>query len=164
MLVSITIGFPFAPSVADNFDRAVCTGRYRSRSAAEQKSLKAITQTCCAQKDAVGSPFTYATISQLILAYSARRIVTVPQPNLVLHLTVLACVALQLLTLFVPGLRWVLGIELIDPYALTWVAGAMLLSWGAAEIYGRVAIASDWLRKKHKRIDLDDKIGEVSWK
>jgi len=105
--------------------------------------------------------FAYATISQLVLAYSARRIVTAPQANLVLHLTVLVCMGLQLLTVFVPGLRWVLGLELIDPYALTWVGATVLVSWGAAEIYSRVAIASDWLRKKRKRTGLDDKIGEV---
>jgi Ca2+-transporting ATPase len=105
--------------------------------------------------------FAYATISQLVLAYSARRVVTVPQLNIVLHLTVLVCLGLQLLTVFVPGLRWVLGLELIDPYILTWVGAAVLVSWGAAEIYSRVAIASDWLRKKPKRIGLDDKIGEL---
>src|SRR6476620_6814936 len=79
--------------------------------------------------------FAYATISQLALAYSARRIVTVPQANFVLHLTVVVCVGLQLLTVFVPGLRWVLGLELVDPYALIWVGAAVLVSWGAAEIY-----------------------------
>jgi len=84
--------------------------------------------------------FTYATISQLVLAYSARRIVTVPQANFVLHVTVLVCVGLQLLTVSVPGLRWVLGIEVIDAYALTWVGVAVLVSWAAAEIYVRLPI------------------------
>jgi hypothetical protein len=69
-------------------------------------------------------------------------------------------VGLQILTLVVPCLRWVLGIELIDPYALTWIAGAMLMSWGAAEIYSRVVSAADSLSGKPKRIRLDNKIGE----
>jgi Ca2+-transporting ATPase len=86
--------------------------------------------------------FGYAIISQLVLAYSARRVVTAPQPNVVLHLTVLVCVGLQLLTVFVPGMRWILGIELIEPYSLAWGGAAVLLSWGAAEIYSRLALAT----------------------
>jgi len=105
--------------------------------------------------------FAYATISQLVLAYSARRVVTVPQPNIVLHLTVLVCVGLQLLTAFVPSLRWVLGIELIDSYALIWVGAAVLVSWGAAEIYSRVITEPKTLSNKRGVVDLVGNFDEV---
>jgi len=83
--------------------------------------------------------FLYATTSQLILAYPARRIVTLPQINIALHLVVISCLVLQLLTLLVPGLRLVLGLEQLDPFALIWVACGVFLSWGVAETYSRWA-------------------------
>ncbi|MGH9874967.1 MAG: cation-translocating P-type ATPase [Pyrinomonadaceae bacterium] len=88
--------------------------------------------------------FLYATISQLVLAYSARRVMTTPRMNIALHLTVTLCLGLQLLTVFVPGLRAVLGLERPDLLGLVWVAGAIGLSWGAAEVYSRLAIATAW--------------------
>jgi Ca2+-transporting ATPase len=86
--------------------------------------------------------FLYATISQLVLAYPARRILTVPRMNIALHLTVGFCFAVQVLTVFVPGLRRLLGLELPDTLGLAWVAGAVLLSWGVAETYSRLAVAT----------------------
>lgn len=85
--------------------------------------------------------FLYATISQLLLVYPARRILTVPRMNLALHLTVVLCFAVQVLTVFVPGLRLLLGLELPNRLGLAWVTGAVLLSWGVAETYSRLAIA-----------------------
>ena len=84
--------------------------------------------------------FLYATVSQLVLAYSARRIISVPRMNIALHLSVVLCFGLQLLTVFVPGLRLVLGLEVPDSFGLLTVAGAILLSWGAAEIYARLTV------------------------
>jgi Ca2+-transporting ATPase len=84
--------------------------------------------------------FLYATVSQLVMVYSARRILTVPRMNIALHLTVVLCFVVQLLTVFVPGLRLVLGLEATDSFGLLMVAGAILLSWGAAEIYVRLAV------------------------
>ena len=86
--------------------------------------------------------FLYATVSQLVLAYPARRIITVPRMNIALHLTVGFCFAVQVLTVFVPGLRLLLGLELPDTVGLAWVAAAILLSWGVAEIYSRWAVAT----------------------
>jgi Ca2+-transporting ATPase len=86
--------------------------------------------------------FLYATVSQLVLAYPARRIITVPRMNLVLHLSVVLCFAVQVLTVFVPGLRLLLGLELPGALGLVWVATAVLLSWGVAETYSRLAIAN----------------------
>lgn len=107
--------------------------------------------------------FLYATISQLLLAYSARRIITV-RTNMALHVTVVLCLGLQLATVFVPSLRTVLGLELPDLFGLVLVAGAILLSWGAAEIYRRFATAREWLSNTRRDIDLVDNMGEMSWK
>ncbi|HEU5237223.1 MAG TPA: HAD-IC family P-type ATPase [Pyrinomonadaceae bacterium] len=86
--------------------------------------------------------FLYASISQLLLAYSSRRIVTVPRPNFVLHLTVFLCLSVQLLTVFLPSLRSLLGLAQLDLLALAWVGGAVAVSWLAAETYSRIAIWS----------------------
>jgi P-type Ca2+ transporter type 2C len=81
--------------------------------------------------------FLYATISQLVLAYSARRIVTLPHANIALLLVVGLCLAAQLLTVFIPGLRLVLGLEQIEPFAFIWLTGAVVVSGGIAEVYSR---------------------------
>lgn len=86
--------------------------------------------------------FLYASISQLLLAYASRRIITVPRTNVALHLTVLLCLSVQLLTVFLPALRALLGLEKLNLIALIWVAGAVVISCGAAEIYSRVAVWS----------------------
>jgi len=82
--------------------------------------------------------FLYATLSQLVLAYSARRILTVPRRNFAVHASVGFCFVLQILTVLAPGLRLLLGLEPVDSLGLMTVAGAILFSWGAAEIYVRL--------------------------
>jgi Ca2+-transporting ATPase len=84
--------------------------------------------------------FLYATISQLVLAYSARRIVTLPHTNIALLLVVFLCLAVQLLTVFIPGLRLVLGLEEVEPLALVWLTVAVFVSWGVAEAYSRYVV------------------------
>jgi len=86
--------------------------------------------------------FLYMTIGQLVFAYPARRITGPPTSNTALHFAVVFGVVLQLLTITVPLLRTLLGLELMDPSALLWVAGAVLLSWGVADSYSRIAIWS----------------------
>jgi Ca2+-transporting ATPase len=81
--------------------------------------------------------FLYATISQLVLAYSARRIVTLPHSNVALLLVVGLCLVAQLLTVFIPWLRLVLGLKQVEPFAFIWLTGAVIVSWGAAEICSR---------------------------
>lgn len=83
--------------------------------------------------------FLYASISQLLLAYSSRRIVTVPRINIALHVAVLLCLSVQLLTVLLPALRSLLGLEALTLAALMWVAAAVAISWIVAEIYSRVA-------------------------
>jgi hypothetical protein len=43
-------------------------------------------------------------------------------------------VGLQLLTVFLPGLRFMLGLELLGLQAFLWVAAAVVVSWGVAEM------------------------------
>src|SRR5215831_9806914 len=82
--------------------------------------------------------FIYATLSQLLMAYSARRIVTVPRMNISLHATVALCLAAQLLTLFVPSLRGMLGLVLPNRRGLLWAVIAIIISWAMAEVYVRL--------------------------
>jgi Ca2+-transporting ATPase len=86
--------------------------------------------------------FLYASISQLLLVYPARRIITVPRINITLHLTVLVCLSVQLLTAFFPALRALLGLQPLNLIALSWVAGGVAISCTAAEIYSRITLWS----------------------
>lgn len=83
--------------------------------------------------------FCYSVVAQLLCAYPARRIVNAPRVNLALHLSVVFGIGLQLLVIFLPKLRILLGVERLDPMALLWMAAAILLSWSAAEAYSRLA-------------------------
>jgi len=79
--------------------------------------------------------FLYMTVGQLFYAYPSRRISTASGFNAAVHLSVILGTALQLLTVLLPALRALLGLEPPAPSALLWVAGAVLLSWGAAEAF-----------------------------
>jgi Ca2+-transporting ATPase len=83
--------------------------------------------------------FCYSVVAQLVCAYPARRIVNAPRFNLALHLAVALGIGLQLLTIFIPALRSLLGVELVSLPAFVWVTTAVLVSWGAAEGYSRLA-------------------------
>lgn len=64
--------------------------------------------------------FLYASISQLLLVYTSRRIITMPRMNFVLHLAVLICLGVQLMTTMWPGLRALLGLEGLQVAELGW--------------------------------------------
>jgi Ca2+-transporting ATPase len=81
--------------------------------------------------------FLYMTIGQLFYVYPSRRIETTPGRNIALHLSVILGTGLQLLTVLLPGLRALLGLEQLTLSGLACVAAAVLLSWGAAETYVR---------------------------
>ena len=83
--------------------------------------------------------FLYVTIGQLFYAYPSRRIAAAPGFNVALLLSVILGTGLQLLTVSVPGLRSLLGLELPDFTGFLWVTAAILLSWGVAETYVRMA-------------------------
>jgi len=74
--------------------------------------------------------FVFEALAQLVFAYPARRVSVVPLPNLALHAAV-----------FVPGLRELLGLAMIDATAWAAITGAVLLCWGAAELIGRRSFA-----------------------
>jgi Ca2+-transporting ATPase len=86
--------------------------------------------------------FLHATIGQLFYAYPARRINAPPQFNGALHLAVILGVGLQLLTVLLPSLRTLLGLEPLTLELLTTVSAAVLLTWGFAEAYTRIALSA----------------------
>lgn len=91
--------------------------------------------------------FLHATIGQLFYAYPARRINAPPRFNGALHLAVILGIGLQLLTVLVPGLRLLLGLQPLSLELLTIVSAAVLLTWGIAEIYSRFALVSQSNRR-----------------
>jgi Ca2+-transporting ATPase len=85
--------------------------------------------------------FLHATIGQLFYAYPARRISSPPQFNGALHLAVILGIGVQLLTVLLPGLRKLLGLQPLTTELLLLVSAAVLLTWGAAEAYSRIALS-----------------------
>jgi Ca2+-transporting ATPase len=83
--------------------------------------------------------FLHTTIAQLFYAYPARRINAPPQFNGALHLAVILGIALQLLTVLLPSLRTLLGLEPPTIEMMTLVSTAVLLTWGSAELFSRLA-------------------------
>jgi hypothetical protein len=92
--------------------------------------------------------FLHATIGQLFYAYPARRINAPPQFNGALLLAVILGVGLQLLTVLLPGLRTLLGLEPLTLELLTLVSAAVLLTWGAAEAYSRLALSAHRIQEE----------------
>jgi len=92
--------------------------------------------------------FLHATIGQLFYAYPSRRINAPPQFNGALHLTVVLGVGLQLLTVMLPELRALLGLEPLTLELLALVSAAVLLTWGAAEAYSRRALSAHFMRER----------------
>ncbi len=90
--------------------------------------------------------FLHATIGQLFYAYPARRINTPPQFNGALLLAVILGVGLQLLTVLLPSLRTLLGLEPLTLELFILVSVATLLTWGAAEFYTRRGQSSHYTR------------------
>ncbi|MBX3277553.1 MAG: cation-transporting P-type ATPase [Acidobacteria bacterium] len=85
--------------------------------------------------------FLFESIAQLVFAYPSRSVSVRPEPNLWLHVAVLLGTGLQILTIFAPSLRLLLGLEPLDAAALAWMAGGVFLSWLAAEIISRISWA-----------------------
>jgi len=84
------------------------------------------------------SLFLYMSIGQLMFLYPARHVGREAQTNMAVHLAVVIGVGLQLLTVFVPGLRGLLRLEEPSVESLALVGGAVLLTFGVAEIYSRI--------------------------
>ena len=92
--------------------------------------------------------FLHATIGQLFYAYPARRINAPPRFNGALHLAIILGVGLQLLTVLLPGLRTLLGLEPLTLEMLMLVSTTVLTTWGAAEIYSRAGLAAHQAEKR----------------
>jgi Ca2+-transporting ATPase len=82
--------------------------------------------------------FLYVTLGQLVFAYPARRLEGESRRNLALDLAVLVGGGVQLLTVFVPGLRDLLGLVPLALRELALVLAAVGATWLAAELVGRV--------------------------
>jgi Ca2+-transporting ATPase len=76
--------------------------------------------------------FLYESLAQLAFVYPSRHISGRPTRNRVLNVIVVLTVLLQVLTIVVPGLRAVLGLEVLDAAALGLIAGALVVSFVGA--------------------------------
>jgi Ca2+-transporting ATPase len=85
------------------------------------------------------SVFLFTGLAQLAFAYPARRMGGRTQPNLALHLSAGIGGAVQLATVFVPGVRDALGLVGLDPLAWTAVLGAVAFTWLGAEASSSLA-------------------------
>jgi P-type Ca2+ transporter type 2C len=92
------------------------------------------------------SVFLYESMAQLVFAYPSRKLTGNPLPNLGLHLTVGFGLALQVMTVLLPGLRTLLQLAPIDLPAILGIFIAVLLSWVAAEFVSRWPLAAPWGR------------------
>ncbi len=81
--------------------------------------------------------FLCESLAQLAFVYPARRITSRPLPNRTLNIIVAATVALQILTITVPGLRTMLGLVPLDAPFLALVATALIITVTGAEIWSR---------------------------
>jgi hypothetical protein len=85
--------------------------------------------------------FVYESIAQLVFAYPSRRVSLLALSNGWLHLAVLLGAGLQILTISLPGLSLLLGLEPFGLPVLLWIVVGVLLSWLGADIFSRVAWA-----------------------
>lgn len=82
--------------------------------------------------------FLYQSIAQLIVAYPSRRLRMSPQINVALHSAILLGIGLQLLTITLPDLRNILGLEALSFQALAWVLFSVSFTAVAADIISRI--------------------------
>ena len=79
--------------------------------------------------------FLFESVVQFFVAYPARKITSTPSSNLALHIAVAGGVLLQLAAISFAPLRALLGLETLDLSALAAIAGAVLVTWFAAELF-----------------------------
>ncbi len=77
--------------------------------------------------------FLYDSIAELLFAYPARHISVAPKRNVWLNVAITGSIGLQLLTVFVPQLRTLLGLEVPDVFVFFVISVATLISWAIAE-------------------------------
>lgn len=78
--------------------------------------------------------FLYESIGKLVSAYPARKMFQRPSNNAILHACVGLAIALQILTVVVPGLRELLSLTELDLRAAAILVGAVVVTWGVAEL------------------------------
>jgi Ca2+-transporting ATPase len=76
--------------------------------------------------------FLYESVGKLVTAYPSRRAVRGRPKNWTLHASVIGGIVLQLLAVFVPGLRHFLGLARLDGRELLVVAVAVVATWATA--------------------------------
>jgi P-type Ca2+ transporter type 2C len=81
--------------------------------------------------------FIFESIAQLVMAYPSREINSPPERNIALHIAVFGGIGLQIATMYFPPLRNLLGLELLDLWAIGVIAVAVFLTWAAAELITR---------------------------
>jgi len=81
--------------------------------------------------------FLFESLAQLAFVYPSRRLTATTISNRVLNIIIVASVALQVLTITVPGLRTMLGLVPLDGLALGIVGISLLLTIVGAEIWSR---------------------------
>lgn len=84
--------------------------------------------------------FLFESVAQLFFAYPSRRVSVLPRSNLALHLAIWLGVLLQIMTIYVPPLRDLLGLTGLDSQALLIITATVLVTWLIAEIYSRTAL------------------------
>lgn len=84
--------------------------------------------------------FLFESIGKLVSVYPARRVLHGRRANVALHASVVAGIGLQILTVTVPGLRKVLGLEPFGLAEVAIVTASIVLTW----LVGEAAIA--WAR------------------
>ena len=77
--------------------------------------------------------FLYTALAQLLFAYPARRLDARPLPNPLLHVAIVASVALQLACVTLPGMRLALGLVPLEGALWALVGLAVTLTWAGAE-------------------------------
>ncbi len=80
--------------------------------------------------------FLYESVAKLVSAYASHRWSSRPKTNIVLHVCIGFAIALQIATLFVPGLRSLLGLTGLGPLDLLVLSAAIIATWAFAELMG----------------------------
>lgn len=82
--------------------------------------------------------FLYVTLSQLIYAYSARKIDSLPERNFWLHLAVGLSILIQITTVLIPWLRNLLGLTPVSPGLWVLIGLALLSTFILAELFNQL--------------------------
>lgn len=90
--------------------------------------------------------FLFESLVQLFFSYPARHISVIPRSNPILHLAVAVSVVVQVLTVLIPSLREMLGLETLDLQVWLILTITVLATWAAAEFFS-------WLTSTMKKTD-----------